>query len=319
VLTTTLALAGCSADPDEAGSDASDAGSAAAGAEQSYPRTVTIGDGEVELEAAPQRIAILSSDLASITLPLVGGDRVVAAPSFTANSEEIADELEKVETPLGSGAGADPEQVMATEPDLVLISTRHGSEQDAADILRGFDVPVAAFPGDSWSGTGDLIEQIRLVADLVGETERGEDLAQELEERREAAISRGEELESPSVIGIWSHSNEQMIASPTLMLTGLIREAGGSPVVDDLDVDGQIPADPEFLIAQAPEVIIVQTTDENGQDAFADLIDDPALADVPAIANGRVHYIANTVTSSSAGLGLVDGLEEISDMLTDEA
>ncbi|MGO1896495.1 MAG: ABC transporter substrate-binding protein [Brachybacterium sp.] len=317
-----LALSACGASDGEAaqnagGSAASDAGGQAAD-EQSWPRTVAVGDGEVELAEEPQRIAVLSSDLASIVLPLTGGDRVVAAPGSLSENTSVADEMAQVENPLPAGATTDPEQIMSTEPDLVLISARHDSEREAIELLEGFDVPVAAFDGSAWSGTEDVIEQIGVVGELVGAEEEGEEFASELETRRAEAVARGEDGDAPRTLGIWSHSNEQMIASPTLMMTGLIREAGGAAVVDEIDVDGQIPADPEFIVEQAPEVIIVQVSSESGEDSFAELLESPALADVPAIANDRMHYVSSEITSSSAGLQLVDGLEEISRALHEQ-
>lgn len=324
VLTAAIALSGCGAGGADDAQDtsgaatSSDAGGQEAAAE-TWPRTVTVGENEVEVAEEPQRIAVLSSDLASIVLPLTGGDRVVAAPSSLSENDSVAAEMELVENPLPAGATTDPEQIMATEPDLVLISARHDSEREAIELLEGFDVTVAAFDGGAWSGTEDVIAQIGVVAELVGETAAGEEFAGELESRRAEAVARGEDAESPRTLGIWNHSNEQMIASPTLMLTGLIREAGGTPVVDEIEVDGQIPADPEFIIEQAPEVIIVQVSEDSGQDSFAELIGNPALADVPAIADGRVYYVSNDITASSAGLNLVEGLEEVSQALYDQA
>ncbi len=109
-----------------------------------------------------------------------------------------------------------------------------------------------------------------------------------------------------------------MIGSKTLMLTGLIREAGGDPVVDHMDAQSMISADPEVIVKEALEVIIVQTSTESGEDAFAELIDNPALKDVPAIKNDRVYYVDSSVTGVSSGTAIIDGLDEVSKALFEE-
>lgn len=309
LLGTGLTLTACGSD------DASGAASeTTAAAEASYPRTVSIGDESVELTAKPEHIAVLSSDLASLVLPLTGGDNVALAPEMTA-SGDLKTELDKVGTTMAPSASIDAEQVMASKPDLVMISARHDFEKDAADQLRSFDIPVAVFNGDSWSGSEGIINHIGEIADLVGEKAKGEELAADLTEKRDKIIARADGKDAPSTLGIWAHANKQLIGSKTLMLTGLIREAGGDPVVDHMDAKSMLPADPEVIAKEAPEVIVVQTSTDSGEDAFAELIDNPALKDVPAIKNHRVYYVDSSVTGVSSGTTILDGLDKVSDAL----
>jgi iron complex transport system substrate-binding protein len=95
----------------------------------------------------------------------------------------------------------------------------------------------------------------------------------------------------------------------------LIREAGRDPVVDHMDAKSMLPADPEVIAKEAPEVIIVQTNADSGKDAFAELIDNPALKDVPAVKNDRVYYVDSAITGVSSGTAILDGLDKVSDAL----
>lgn len=199
VLGAGLTLTACSSDDDAdtgatTGADATDA--AAAAGEASYPRTVTIDGEDVELTAKPENIAILSNDLAALVLPLTGGENVTLAPEMKATGD-LAAELDKVENSLPPSASVDAEQVMASEPDLVLITARHDFEKNAADQLRSFDIPVAVFSGNAGEGSQGIIDQIGVVADLVGEQEKGEELAAELSEKREEIIARAEGQDAP--------------------------------------------------------------------------------------------------------------------------
>ncbi|HIY66608.1 MAG TPA: ABC transporter substrate-binding protein [Candidatus Agrococcus pullicola] len=319
VLGAGLTLTACSSDDDaETGSTTgADATDSAAAGEASYPRTVTIDGEDVELTAKPENIAVLSSDLAALVLPLTGGDNVTLAPDMNATGD-LAEELDKVENSLPPSASVDAEQVMASDPDLVMITARHDFEKNAADQLRSFDIPVAVSSGNAGSGSEAIIDQIGVVADLVGEQEKGAELAAELTEKRDENIAHADGQDAPSTLGIWAHANQQMIGSKTLMLTGLIREAGGDAVIDNMGAESMVSADPEVIVKEAPEVIIVQTSSESGEDAFAELIDNPAMKDVPAIKNDRVYYIDSSITSSASGTAIIDGLDEVSQALFEE-
>ena len=236
-----LTLTACSSDDDaDTGSTTvADATDAAAEGEASYPRTVTIDGEDVELTAKPENIAVLSSDLAALVLPLAGGDNVTLDPEMNATGD-LSEELEKVENSLPPSASVDAEQVMASDPNLVMISDRHDFEKNAADQLRSFDIPVAVFSGDGGDGSQGIIDQIGVLADLVGEQDKGEELAAELTEKRDEIIARSDGQDAPSTLGIWAHANQQMIGSKTLMLTGLIREAGGNAVIDNMDAESMV-------------------------------------------------------------------------------
>jgi iron complex transport system substrate-binding protein len=307
-----LTLTACGSDDNDSAS-----GNTSASAEASYPRTVTVDDGSVELTAKPEHIAVLSSDLASLVLPLTGGDHVALAPKMSA-SGDLKTELDKVGSTMAPSASIDAEQVMASKPDLVMISARHDFEKDAAEQLRSFDVPVAVFGGDTWSGSEGIIDHISEVADLVGEQDKGKELTDDLSSRRDEIIARADGKDKPKTIGIWAHANQQMIGSKTLMLTGLIREAGGDPAVDHLDAQSMITADPEFIVKEAPEVIVVQTSADSGKDAFSELIDNPAMKDVPAVRDGRVYYVDSATTGVSSGTAIIDGLDEVSKAIFNE-
>lgn len=199
LLGTGLTLTACGTD--DASESVSDA-TASEASEASYPRTVTIGDEDVELAAEPENIAVLPSDLASLVLPLTGDDNVALAPEMDA-AGDLGTELDKVETNMAPAASIDAEQVMASSPDLVMIGARHDFEKDAADQLRSFDIPVAVFNGDSWSGSEGIINHIGEIADLVGEPEKGEELVADLTGQRDEIIARadGKDAPSPSVSG----------------------------------------------------------------------------------------------------------------------
>ncbi|GAA5063418.1 ABC-type Fe3+-hydroxamate transport system substrate-binding protein [Thermocatellispora tengchongensis] len=121
-------------------SDAGDGPSAQPADRTSYPRTVEVpGDPprQVTLPSRPMRIAALSADVAEAAVELVGAERLTAIPASSANPSlsSHAREMAAVPTKLPPGTGPDPEQIISLNPDLILITTRHGGEQDAQAVL----------------------------------------------------------------------------------------------------------------------------------------------------------------------------------------
>src|SRR5699024_11920903 len=118
--------AACSAAEDDG------AAQAAQGAEESRSAESTESG---EAVTKPQRIASLSSDATSVLAELVDHERIVASPA-TPGGKPVGG------TALPDGVHADPEQVLALNPDLVVLTERHGSEGSAADLLANSGVKV---------------------------------------------------------------------------------------------------------------------------------------------------------------------------------
>ena len=76
-----------------------------------------------------------------------------------------------------------------------------------------------------------------------------------------------------------------------------------------------MPADPEAIIAADPDVIVVQDFRDAGLEPFAELLENPALADVRAVADDEVHLVDAETTSGTAGSRISEGLKEIAELL----
>ena len=197
-----LLLASCAGSPTgndtSAAPDADGPTTTAAGA--GFPVTIASSLGDAVIDAKPERIVTLGWGADDIAIQLgtvpVGveedtwsGDADGLRPWFRAVVEEKGAALPE---PIQMYPELDVDAIVALEPDLV-IAPQSGLDQAMFDQLSAI-VPVVAHPGEAW-GTS-VEDQVRLAAQALGETERGERLLLE----REAALEQVR-TDHPEIVG----------------------------------------------------------------------------------------------------------------------
>jgi iron complex transport system substrate-binding protein len=100
--------------------------------------------------------------------------------------------------------------------------------------------------------------------------------------------------------------------------TNLVELAGGDSVASDHGWNQAVAADPELIVDANPDVILVQDFHGAGLDPFTELLENPALADVTAIADDHVELVDAATTSGTAGSRIGEGLAEIAGLLHPE-
>lgn len=300
-----LSLAACAspsgADPDPAPSEAG------------WPRTVEVGDAEVEIAAEPQRIVALSTETGDLALELVGPDRVaaVASGSVTEGAGNQVELAEQVEHVIDAQTAPDPEQILALDPDLVLLTERHDGEASAAALLEETGVPTLAFPSDDFQSLDAIEDSIGALGDALGAEERAANIVADMQERRDA-VTGGGDADRPRVLLLMARGGQQMAQPSSTLLAHLVEEAGGEVVGAS---SGAQPADPERIVDVDPDVILVEDFRGAGLAPFASLLERPALADVAAVASDEVHLVSGRIASDTAGSAAVAGLEEVAQIL----
>ena len=291
---------------------------AAGGATTGWPRTVEVHEASVEIAAAPQRVVALSTETGDLALELVGHDRVaaVATGSVTEGAGNQLDEAGQVETVLPPGTTPDPEQILALEPDLVLITSRHEGEESAADILAESGVPALVFTSADFGTPDAVAASLRTLGTALGAEGQAETAAEALEAQvAEVTRAVAGATEQPRVLTLMARGDQVMITGLGSTLTTLTQLAGGDAVAEEQGWNGTVPADPELLVAAAPDVILVEDFRGTGMAPFTDLLAAQALSGVPAIAADQVHLVPSSEVSGSAGLHLADGLRTVAALL----
>ncbi|WP_261166765.1 ABC transporter substrate-binding protein [Microbacterium sp. Marseille-Q6965] len=306
-----LALTACAA------TEADVAATTAPAAE--WPRTVDVAGAAVEIADEPQRIVALSTETGDLALELVGPDRMAAisSGSVTEGAGNQVELAQQVETVLETNTTPDPEQILALEPDLVLMTQRHDGEQAAADLLAGTGIPSLAFPTSSFQTLDGIMDAVDVLGEALGAEEAADEVVATMRERRQDLVEHAQEHaadaeHAPTVLLLMARGGQQMIQPATTLMSHLVSEVGGEVVGAG---QGAAPADPERIAHVNPDLILVEDFRGAGLGPFQSLLSSPALAEVKAISNDQVHLVSGAIASDTAGTRAVDGLEEISDLL----
>lgn len=332
-----LTVAGCSGDPasDPSTAHPAETGSGSeAGAELSgeaatdsaheaaeFPRGVEVpagGDLEattVTLEAEPQRVAALTYETAELVASLGAMDRLVMVQEAMGNPalSDHAEAMAEVAHHAPTEGSIDPEAVLAAEPDLVLLSDRRGLEQGVGQVLEGAGIPVLVLP-NSWSDVEEMTLNIDLVGQALGLDGAADDLAEEIT----SGLVDASDPNGPSVLVLSNQAGQPFVTAGAAFPLEVLRLAGAQDASERLGLHRSGPISAEQVIATDPDAILLVDMNGSGERIFAPLLGTDAVAQLPAVAEGRVLLVEGRDVQA-LGLGrTVEGRERLVEWLGEE-
>jgi len=237
--------------------------------EDATGRKVTIG--------TTQRIVTIGGDITEIVYALGAGDRIIARDTTSSYPPEA-----NAKPDVGYMRALSAEGVLSVKPDLI-IAVEGSGPKDAITLLESASVPIVIVPerrsGDS------IVAKVRLIADILGETEKGEKIAGTMATKfkaLETAIGKIPENERKKAVFVMSlNGGKPLAAGHNTAADAMINMAGGiNPMAA---VEGYKPASDEALIAAAPEVVVMMNS-QSVPDPDV-VFDSPALRATPAAQN----------------------------------
>lgn len=234
------------------------------------------------MATAQQRVLSLTGDATEIIFALDAADQLVAVDA-TSNYPAEAAELPNV----GFAGRLSAEALLAHEPTLVIANDSAGPAEVLEQLEAAGAEVVRLDPALSLDAP---VQNIRLIAGLLGEEERGEELVADLEERLDAALARAGELDQqPRVMFLYLGArNMQFAGGAETSSNVLIEAAGGVDVGEELGFVGNVPFTPEAIVAGAPEVLIVTERGINAVGSVDAILALPGISDTPAAQAGNV-------------------------------
>lgn len=293
-----LVLAGCggaasSAPASSASSAAAPAASAPAESAASYTFTDDLGR-EVELDAAPQRVAALTGSYADIWCTAGGKDTLAASASDAWTDFDL--DLGEDVANIGGAMGVSVEELLASTPDLVLASTNIPSNQEMLPTLEAAGVKVAFFSVDTFE---DYLRMLEVCTTLTGCPDRyqtyGEAVAGEIEAARARAADALAQQEPENVLFIRAAASvvkpkgsDGTVLGEMLADLGCINIADqDQSLLEDLSMEAILAADPDkiFIVLQGadPEPAKAQLEGE--------VLSNPAWQQLTAVQEGEVYYM----------------------------
>lgn len=223
-----------------------------------------------------------------MTLALVPNERLIAVGSSTKNatySNVAALVQEKPEITR------DPEVIIAQAPDVVVTSPFFPVE--AVDALQRAGIPVVQT--ELIQGPEARINNILLMGYIYGEEERALEFAAEVQARYQSLIAvTSAKSPRPSVLALTRYSDSLWVAGGNSTEGGVIVAAGGVNAAETAGIAGIQTTSLEGVIAMAPEIVIIAQPLEFGAEEFRQsLLDNEALAEVPAVKSGAVHVVVS--------------------------
>ena len=311
-----LLLAGCSSAGD--GSKAAEATSPAV----SSTTTASPGASTVPSEDTdghrehPSRIVAVTSETADMALLLAGPEAMAAVAVGSQSTEQgmVPDLANQVAETLPHGITPDAEQILSFNPDLVVATIRHGSEQSTADQVASAGVQMVEFPSSSFNSPEAYADALRQMGELTGYPAKAEKYATDLLDAIQE-IDAQKKGNSPRVVALMFRGGKIMAFSGDNMVPGLAKRAGAVDAAAEAGITATGPIDAELLVKANPDIIFLEGLRDGDEAQFDELLSNPAVAEVPAVANGNVHLLPTTEASSLAGINLPVGYQKIMDII----
>lgn len=306
-----LVLSGCSATNTASSSSASASSSVSASASSSasaqngYNGTAATnhtsffvkdnGDGtkvikdvdgqEVTVPVTPERVANLWHANNQVILTLGGAPKLSATTHYVTTIpwfRQVYPDITKVPAPIAANNDLNMEALLATKPDVVLVS----SEKQAEAVRQAGLTAVRV----GFSDMNGLMQTVNLTAEVLGTQgayERAQKYNAYMQKNLKLIEERLKDLpdsERPKVMHIGSGTKVQNVSGRGIVIDEWIKIAGGQNVA--ADQKGMKDVSMEQITAYAPEVIII------GGDASAKGVQtiksDAAWKDIPAVKNDKV-------------------------------
>ena len=254
----------------------------------------------VALPDTVRRVVALAPNLTEVAFAAGAGARVVGAST----SDDYPPEAEGL--PRFSTYPVDFEAIVALRPDLVLATDQVNAPADG-DRLAELGIPAYFF---SFETLEDVGEAIRTTGNLLGTEVQAEAATEAFLRALDQTRTRPAPNPRPLVL--------LLVGDGPLFAFGgesytqeLIRTAGGRSATGDLPGQSAV-LDPEFVLGEAPDLIVLATKEAYDAEAFA--AKQPALASLDAVRRGHV-YAANPDWIFRPGPRLAEGARQLADLV----
>jgi iron complex transport system substrate-binding protein len=233
-----------------------------------------------------RRVIALTPSLVETLFALGLGDRVVGVGDYSTWPPEVREKPR-----LGGLFNPNLERILSLKPDLAIFIP---SERDLAGKLEPLGIDTLVVPNESLA---DVERSFQTIARRCGVPEAGERLAVEWRAGLAPEPLPGPPLRVMLSVGRQAgRLGDMVIAGKGTSLHELLERLGVENAF--ADAPGLYPQiGLEEVVGRAPDVILELRVDPPSPELAASLRDDwQALAQIPAVRNGRVEVIAGDYT-----------------------
>lgn len=272
-------------------------------------RTITDVTGRTfEVPENLERIVALTPGDCEILYALGGGDLLVGRGEYCNYPEEAADVVS-----VQSGSETNIEQIIALEPQVVIMSKMDQTEEQVA-ALENAGIAVCM---DTETDINGVYESIRVIGEVIGHQEQAETVVKEMQDTFTELQEKVKEEEgstvyyevSPLEYGLWTTGKNTFMneIGDMLGLTNIFEDVSGWAEVSE-----------EQVLERNPDYIVTVTMYfGDGPKPEEEILGRAGWQNVTAVKEGNV-YNANSDQISRPGPRLADAAEMLYDFVYGE-
>ncbi|MFU1792550.1 ABC transporter substrate-binding protein [Paenibacillus azoreducens] len=256
----------------------------------SYPKTISVAGKDVTIPKKPEKIAAISLDSADAALELVDPERMALVSTSITNSSLAyrTAEGEKVKNKIAGATSLDPEQVLSSNADLLIMTKLHDKEKEANAILEQSGIPIITL--ESWSTLESVMNNIMVIGQAVGEEAKAESIVADMQTKLEKTTKAIEGASRPSVLVVsplGPGTGPYLIGSSNISYD-LVRLAGAEHAAENLGLKRTTKASIEQIIKADPEYILLVEWQAGKTDDMNEIMQTPGWSTLKAVKNNHV-------------------------------
>ena len=251
----------------------------------------------------PQRIVCLTAETTEVAFAVGAGDRVVGVTGYAVRPPEA-----RKKPKVAAFQTAHVPRILALQPDLVLGFSDLQADIAAELIRAGVNVLVT-----NQRTLAETCDAIALIGAVVGEPERGQQLAEETRAAIEA-LAPPPGAERPRV---YFEEWDDPLISGIAWVSELIDLVGGEDIFPELRASGRAPdrvVTPDEVIRRDPQIIVASWCGKKVR--LEKIAARPGWAAVSAVRDGRLYEI-KAPDILQPGPSLVHGARQLAQISTE--
>ncbi|SJN08219.1 periplasmic binding protein [Leucobacter sp. 7(1)] len=284
-----------------------------------FPRTIEVPaarGGEattLTLESAPTRIAALDYESAEVLAELGLAKQLVLVPEAVTNPTlgGHVEEMAQVATTFPVAMALEAETVISLDPELVVMSPRHGAEDTIGSVLMQSGIPTLQLP-DSWTDLAHLSSNIALIGQSTATEEAAETLVSTLERGLEPTTTPNKSR----VLVLSNQAGRAFVTAGNAFPLRLLELAGAQDVSAELGIVTTGPISAEQLVQADPDGILLIDMNGSGERMFAELLENPAVAALPGAQ--RTLLLPGKDVQAMGLTNTISGLEQLEAWLAEK-
>lgn len=254
----------------------------------------------------PKRVATMTGSFTDIWY-LAGGTVVAATgDSWTSLGMDLPDDVVNI----GSLHEPNVEQLISSNPDLVIASSNLDSDLELESVLEDAGIKVAYF---NIIGFEDYLRMLKICTDITGNKENYEKYGVDVKKQIDSALERVDGS-NPTVLflraasgNIQARNSKSTVGSEILKDLGCINIADSNEsILEDLSMEAIIKNDPDYIF-------IVPIGNSN--EVVDEIMSNPSWKSLTAVKEGRFYKLDKKLYNSKPNAKWGIAYENLADIL----